>query len=119
LRYRLTQPTIPKLGVKTADMRKLPFPENHFDVVTSNWAVHNLEAKIDRQTALSEIVRVLKPGGMILLADIVNQAEYAKYLQLCGIKDMQFYNNIKRDAVLKVITFGSFAPSAILVRKDN
>jgi hypothetical protein len=30
---------------------------------------------------------------------------------------MQLYNNTSRDAVLKVVTFGSFAPSAILARK--
>jgi arsenite methyltransferase len=106
-----------RVEVKTADMRELPFPANHFDIVTSNWTVHNLEAEIDRQKALSEIVRVLKPGGIVLLADIINQAEYAKYLQLCGIEDIQLHNNTSRDAVLKVITFGSFAPSAILARK--
>lgn len=106
-----------RVEVKTADMRELPFPENHFDVVTSNWAVHNLEAEIDRQAALSEIVRVFKPGGIVLLADIVNQAEYAEYLRRCGMEDLQLHNNTSRDAVLKVITFRSFAPSAILARK--
>ena len=106
-----------RVEVKTADMRELPFPENHFDVVTSNWAVHNLEAEIDRQKALNEIVRVLKPGGIIVLADIVNQAEYVKYLRLCGMEDVQPHNNTSRDAVLKTLTFGSFAPSAILARK--
>jgi arsenite methyltransferase len=106
-----------RVEVITADMRELPFPENHFDVITSNWAVHNLEAEIDRQKALNEIVRVLKPGGIVLLADIVNQDEYAKYLRLCGIEDIQLYNNTSRDAVLKVVTFGSFAPSAILASK--
>jgi arsenite methyltransferase len=98
-------------------MRELPFPANHFDVVISNWAVHNLEAESDRQKALNEIVRVLKPGGIIVLADIVNQAEYAKYLRLCSIEDVQFHNNTSRDAVLAAVTFGSFAPSAILARK--
>jgi len=98
-------------------MRELPFLENHFDVITSNWAVHNLEAETDRQKALNEIVRVLKPGGIIVLADIVNQAEYAKHLQMCGMEDLQLHNNASRDAVLKAVTFGSFAPSAILARK--
>jgi arsenite methyltransferase len=106
-----------RVEVKTADMRELPFPANHFDVVISNWAVHNLEAESDRQKALNEIVRVLKPGGIIVLADIVNQVEYAKYLRLCGIEDVQLHNNTSRDTVLAAVTFGSFAPSAILARK--
>jgi arsenite methyltransferase len=106
-----------RVEVKTADMRELPFPENHFDVITSNWAVHNLEAETDRQKALNEIVRVLKPGGIVVLADIVNQAEYAKHLQMCGMADLQLHNNASRDVILKAVTFGSFSPSAILARK--
>ncbi|MBV8884403.1 MAG: class I SAM-dependent methyltransferase [Chroococcidiopsidaceae cyanobacterium CP_BM_RX_35] len=107
-----------RIEVRTADMRKLPFPDSHFDVVTSNWAVHNLEAEADRQKALNEIVRVLKPGGVIVLADIINQAEYAKYLRLRGVEDVQLHNNAVRETVLKAVTFGSFAPSAVLARKD-
>jgi arsenite methyltransferase len=60
-------------------MRQLPFPESYFDVVISNWAIHNIEIEADRQKALDEIVRVLKPNGMVVLSDIVNQTEYAKY----------------------------------------
>jgi arsenite methyltransferase len=107
-----------RVEVKTADMRELPFPDNYFDVVTSNWTIHNLDAEIDRQKALNEIVRVLKPGGVIVIADIINQAEYAKYLQLCGMKNLELHNNAVRDAVLNAVTFGSFAPSAISARKD-
>jgi arsenite methyltransferase len=108
-----------RVEVKTADMRELPFPENYFDVVTSNWTIHNLEAEADRQKALNEIVRVLKPGGVIVLADIINQVEYAKYLRLCGVENMQLHNNAVRDAVLKAVTFGSFAPSAVSACKDS
>jgi arsenite methyltransferase len=108
-----------RVEVKTADMRELPFPENYFDVVTSNWTIHNLEAEADRQKALNEIVRVLKPGGVIVLADIINQVEYAKYLRLRGVENMQLHNNAVRDAVLKAVTFGSFAPSAVSACKDS
>jgi arsenite methyltransferase len=106
-----------RVEVKTADMRELPFPENYFDIITSNWTIHNLESEIDRQKALDEIIRVLKPGGMAILADIVNQSEYAKYLELRDMKDVQLHNHRSRDAVLKAITFGSFAPSAVTARK--
>ncbi len=76
-----------------------------------------VNCQLSTVNCLSEIVRVLKPGGIVLLADIVNQAEYAEYLRRCGMEDLQLHNNTSRDAVLKVITFGSFAPSAILARK--
>jgi len=106
-----------RIEVKTADMRQLPFPENYFDAIVSNWTVHNLEIETDRQKALDEIIRVLKPNGILVLSDIVNQAEYAKHFELRGLVNVQLYNNPVRDLVLKAVSFGSFAPSAISARK--
>lgn len=106
-----------RIEVKTADMRQLPFADDYFDVVVSSWAVHNLELETDRQKALAEIIRVLKPNGMVVLADIVFQAEYAAYLGLHGMVNVELQNYPIRDLVLKIVTFGSFAPSAVSAYK--
>jgi arsenite methyltransferase len=108
-----------RIEVQTADMRQLPFPDCSFDVVVSSWAVHNLEAVADRHKALDEIMRVLKPNGRIVLADIINQAEYAEYFKQHGMANMQLHNNPIRDVVLKAVSFGSFAPSAVSADKDT
>ncbi|ARV58136.1 hypothetical protein BZZ01_05340 [Nostocales cyanobacterium HT-58-2] len=113
-----TEGVTERVEVKTADMRQLPFPENYFDVVISSWAVHNLDAETDRKKALDEIIRVLKPNGMVILADIVYQLEYAKYFELRGMTNIRFYNNAIRDVILKAVTFGSFAPSAVSACKN-
>jgi len=107
-----------RVEVKTADMRQLPFPENHFDVIVSNWAVHNLEAEGDRQKTLAEIIRVLKPGGNVILGDIVNQSEYVNYFQQRNMVDVQLHSNPIQDIVLKTITFGTFAPATVLATKS-
>jgi ubiquinone/menaquinone biosynthesis C-methylase UbiE len=107
-----------RIEVKTADMRQLPFPDSSFDVIVSSWAVHNLEAESDRHQALDEIMRVLKPNGSVVLADIVNQAEYAEYFDRQGMAKVLLYNNPIRDAVLKAVSFGSFAPSAVSASKS-
>jgi arsenite methyltransferase len=109
----VTEGVTAHVEVKTADMRQLPFPENYFDVVLSSWAVHNLEAEIDRKKALDEMIRVLKPNGMVILVDIVHQLEYARYFELHGMTNIQLHNNVIRDVILKALTFGSFAPSAV------
>jgi arsenite methyltransferase len=108
-----------RIEVKTADMRQLPFPDNFFDVIVSSWAVHNLEAESDRHKALDEMIRVLKPNGTVVLADIINQAEYAEYFNQHGMTKVQFHNHPIRDAVLKAVSFGSFAPSAVSACKDS
>ena len=107
-----------RVEVKTADMRQLPFPENHFDIVVSNWAVHNLALYSDRQKTLDEIIRVLKPHGKVIITDIVNQSEYANHFTSRGMVNIQLHNNKTRDKILNIITFGSFAPSTIVANKS-
>ena len=64
-----------RVAVETADMRGLPFADKCFDVVVSNWAVHNLEAEADRHLALSEMVRVLRPGGLLIADNATSHVE--------------------------------------------
>ena len=59
-----------RVGIQTADMGQIPFPDATFDVVVSCWAVHNLYDPKERGQAVREIVRVLKPGGVALIKDI-------------------------------------------------
>ena len=49
-----------------AEATRLPFPEQHFDVVVS---MQVLEYVIDIRTALSELYRVLRPGGQVVIMD--------------------------------------------------
>lgn len=49
------------------DGEKLPFPENHFDIIMSFGLLEHFE---NPSKAISEMVRVLKPGGLFF-ADIV------------------------------------------------
>lgn len=42
-----------RVHVETGDMRRLPFADESFDVVVSSWAVHNLEARPDREPLFS------------------------------------------------------------------
>lgn len=53
-----------KASFKVADSQKLPFKNESFDLVTSMGVLHHVP---DTSRAISEIKRVLKPGGRVLL----------------------------------------------------
>jgi ubiquinone/menaquinone biosynthesis C-methylase UbiE len=50
----------------TADGRRLPFGQDTFDTVVCTLAICAVE---DREAVLSEFLRVLRPGGLLLLLD--------------------------------------------------
>lgn len=49
-----------------ADAEKLPFPSDHFDVVTIAFGLRNVTHK---EEALRSMLRVLKPGGRLLVLE--------------------------------------------------
>jgi arsenite methyltransferase len=77
-----------RVEVQTADMTALPFAENSFDVVVSNVAIHNINNQPDRARAVGEAVRVLRPGGRLLIADIKAVDEYLQQLRKLGMVDL-------------------------------
>jgi demethylmenaquinone methyltransferase/2-methoxy-6-polyprenyl-1,4-benzoquinol methylase len=67
------------------DVHKLPFPDNHFDVVTLQFASRHLRV----MEVFSEIRRVLKPGGRFYHCDMLRPGNrvveklYYSYLRFC------------------------------------
>ncbi|EEI72611.1 methyltransferase domain-containing protein [Lentilactobacillus hilgardii] len=66
----------------TADMAKLPFEDDRFDLVTSSFAFHNIKPNKKRFEALSEAHRVLKPGGKLIIVDTGHhKTQYINFLK--------------------------------------
>ncbi len=67
------------------DVHALPFPDNHFDVVTLQYATRHLRVK----DVFREIRRVLKPGGHFYHCDMLRPGNplvekiYYVYLRMC------------------------------------
>jgi ubiquinone/menaquinone biosynthesis C-methylase UbiE len=74
-----------RVELRYGDARQLPFEDKTFDVILSSWALHNIYDEAGRATALREIVRVLKPGGRVVIVDIRHTAEYARVLREAGM----------------------------------
>jgi SAM-dependent methyltransferase len=58
-----------RVEVRTADITELPFEDDSFDVVTSALVIHNIPSAGARYRAVDEAMRVLRPGGQLLIAD--------------------------------------------------
>lgn len=80
------KPTPGKVDFIQGDAMKLPFPDTVFDAVTVGYGLRNLASW---ETGLSEMVRVARPGGRVVVLDFGKpdnafwRALYFGYLRLC------------------------------------
>ena len=88
-----------RVEVKDGDARKLPFPDATFDIVVSGLALHNIYKREEREQAVREVARVLKPGGHVAITDIQHTGEYERVLRASGVED------VKRVASGPLVTF--------------
>ncbi|MBE6025977.1 MAG: class I SAM-dependent methyltransferase [Clostridiales bacterium] len=85
---------VANVSFRQGDALKLDFPDETFDLVTSNYVYHNIPSK-DRQAILLETLRTLKKGGTFAIHDIMSRSKYGdmegfvKKLELMGYEDVQ------------------------------
>jgi SAM-dependent methyltransferase len=77
-----------RVELHTGDMRQLPFADESFDVVLSSLAIHNIQDAQGRLQVVNEAVRVLKPGGRLLLADFRATQPYPARLRELGMLEV-------------------------------
>lgn len=75
----LKKTSIENVNLKQATAEELPFPDNNFDVIISN-GVFNLIP--DKKKAFSEVFRVLKLNGRLMVADQILIGELSKEQKL-------------------------------------
>ncbi|MGN6149067.1 MAG: class I SAM-dependent methyltransferase, partial [Rhizomicrobium sp.] len=69
----------------TGDITRLPFADASFDAIISMIVIHNIPSREGRDQALRELARVLKPGGRMVIYDLLHTARYAQVLRDAGL----------------------------------
>jgi ubiquinone/menaquinone biosynthesis C-methylase UbiE len=95
---------------------KLPFPDDRFDLVTSVFLLHELPRKV-RHAALTEMARVLKPGGLLILVDSLQRGDKPEYEALMDHFPAAFhepyYDDYTRDELEPVLERAGLAPAGV------
>jgi demethylmenaquinone methyltransferase/2-methoxy-6-polyprenyl-1,4-benzoquinol methylase len=86
------------------DVHRLPFPDQHFDLVTLQWASRHLRI-VD---VFSEVHRVLKPGGRFCHCDMLRP-------ESCLVEGL-YYAYLRGCLTLTGLVYGS-GPSALDARR--
>jgi SAM-dependent methyltransferase len=85
LRNAAAEGVAERVDLHDGDARALPFGDAAFDVALSSFAIHNISSAEGREQAVREVVRVLKPGGRAVIADIRHAADYARVFRQAGM----------------------------------
>lgn len=68
LSLKRARQNVPQAQYIEAFAEEMPFPDNHFDLVHTSVALHEMQPE-QRQQILKQVYRVLKPGGVFALVD--------------------------------------------------
>jgi SAM-dependent methyltransferase len=75
-----------RVEVVDGDATEMKFADATFDVIVSNLCIHNIPSEAGRDKACREIVRVLKPGGVVVISDFIHTRRYQRQFEQAGLK---------------------------------
>lgn len=73
---------------QAALIEHIPYPEGHFDIVFSSLMIHHLPPDLQRN-GLREVLRVLRAGGRLIVADFDRGGRLPALLEQAGFVDFR------------------------------
>jgi ubiquinone/menaquinone biosynthesis C-methylase UbiE len=89
---------LPQARFLTVDGTRLPFEANQFDIVATNKVMHHIP---HWPAAVTEMLRVLKPGGYFIYSDLVYPGWVAAFGQIVVPNWAGFPSRERLEALLK------------------
>jgi tRNA (cmo5U34)-methyltransferase len=94
---RVSQATKKNVEIIQGDIREVVLKENHYDIILAGAVLHHLRDDQDWETTFSKLYRLLKPGGCLMISDLITQdtkvlndytwERYGDYLEELGGKE--------------------------------
>lgn len=94
---RVSLQTVNHVESIQGDIRKVKLKENHYDIILAGAVLHHLRDDKDWETTFSKLFKLLKPGGCLMISDLVTQdtpilnvytwERYGDYLEGLGGKE--------------------------------
>jgi ubiquinone/menaquinone biosynthesis C-methylase UbiE len=107
------QRDITNITFRRGDVEKLAFDDASFDLVTSRYSAHHYPHPL---MALREFARVLKPGGSVLLVDVVSPDEPAQDTFLNAVELLRDPSHVRDHTVeqwLRMLVTAGLAGEAL------
>jgi ubiquinone/menaquinone biosynthesis C-methylase UbiE len=108
LLWRSVRHSVGKVSFAVQDARRLSYPDNYFDMVYSMSVVEHIEGTDGDREAIREMMRVLKPGGCMVVSVPTGSHYTEQYrigLQSAAIRtagcDWQFFQRIYDSRALR------------------
>jgi len=86
-----------RLEARVGDARSLPFPDRYAHAVLLMGPLYHLTKRQDRRTALREVMRVLRPGGVLIAVGISRFTSMLDGSWQGFVRDPTFRRTILRD----------------------
>ena len=104
---------VPDVSLLADSAEELPYRDDYFDVVTSVFLFHELPRRV-RRRVMSELVRVLRPGGLLVIEDSAQLSEaedLAPFLRGFGDRMHEpFYRDYLRDDLEALVAGAGLEP---------
>lgn len=106
-----------RVEVKQGDAQDLPFPAGSFDVVISNFVVHEMKDRSAREKMMREIARVLRPGGHVALVDFIFTDDCVKDLSSSGVASRRVRDGLLSFWISAILNFGAVKTYHVVGKK--
>jgi tRNA (cmo5U34)-methyltransferase len=70
---RVSKETNGKVEILHGDIREVALPGEQFDIILAGAVLHHLRDDQDWETTFSKLFRLLKPGGCLMISDLITQ----------------------------------------------